>query len=74
MPTLSQTLVTVTLCSGGEHITAFANRLNGDRIASKTQCDRDILTFAFDNYFDAVTFQTSLGAFSGFVAAAIAKS
>jgi len=72
--TLSRTLVSVTLSSSAEHITAFAHRMGGEYVGSKVEGDRTILTFAFDDYFNAVNFQTSLGSVRGFIAAAIAKT
>jgi hypothetical protein len=74
MLTLSQTLVTVTLTASAEHISAFAHNLGGDRLSTKTEGDRTILTFAFDEYSKASNFQLSLGGISGIVSAAIAKS
>lgn len=72
--TLSRNLVSVTLESSAEHITAYAHRMGGEYVDSQVEGDRAILTFAFDDYFNAVNFQTSLGSVRGFIAAAIAKS
>lgn len=74
MPVLTRTLVTVELTAGAEHISAFAHNLGGDRLSTKTQGDRTVLTFAFDNYSKASNFQLSLGVISGVVSVAIAKS
>lgn len=72
--TLSRTLVSVTLTSSIEHIKAFAHRMGGEYVNFKVKGDRTILTFAFDDYYNAVNFQTSLGSVRGFIAAEIAKS
>lgn len=73
MTTLAQTLVTVTLTASAEHISAFAHNLGGDRLSTKTEGDRIILTFAFEDYSKASNFQLSLSSISGVLSAAIAK-
>jgi len=74
MPVLTQTLVTVTLISSAEYISAFAHNLGGDLLLTTSEDDRDILTFAFEDYSKASNFQLNLGGFSSVVSAAIAKS
>ena len=74
MPTISPTLVSVTLTASAEHTKAFAHNLGAKLVESKVECDRETLTFAFEDYYDAVNFQMSLGSVRGFVSAKIGKS
>jgi hypothetical protein len=45
--TLSRTLVSVTLSSSAEHITAYAHRMGGEYVGSQIKGDRDYPNFRF---------------------------
>ena len=69
----SVTLAKITLTSSAEHVSALAFNMGGELIGMEEEGDRTVLTFAFENYYNAVIFQSSLGHVRGFVAALISK-
>ena len=69
----SVTLAKITLTSSTEHVSALAFNMRGELIGMEEEGDRKVLIFAFEDYCNAVIFQSSLGHVRGFVAALISK-
>jgi hypothetical protein len=68
------TLAKITLTSSCEHVSALAFNLGGEVIGMEEEGDRTMLTFAFEDYYKAVIFQSSLGHVRGFISALVGKN